>query len=572
MNEYKEKIDSYLDSKKEEMLEDLKTLVRINSQKGAAKEGMPFGEGPAAALSAARQMMEQYGLCVRNYENYVVTGDLKATDQTGEYQRSDGCICSMDGFSLRLNDSASKVVLQPEEKEGNGAADSQKGLDILAHLDVVPVTEDWTVTQPFEPKIVEDRIYGRGTADDKGPAIAALYALRAIRELAIPMKKGVRLILGSDEECGSGDLKYYYGIEKEAPYTFTPDADFPVINIEKGRLEARFHTEYGDTGSTASETAMQAEKDAQKSQAALADTGASRGMASGRRASGVRVLSLKSGDKANVVPGRAVLVLEGLSETIVRQASDETTNETGVIFEIEKLDDGGFGSGNHSAENLLLVNARGQAAHASTPQEGKNALTATLRLIKKLAAEKVFSCDGADAAGLDVLLALERLFPYEDTCGKTLGIYREEEQSGAVTLCFSILDYQPGHVCGAFDARLPIGCDEENTKQPVMKAFAENGIQMEDVPMTRPHCVPGDSDFVRILLDSYETYTGIKGEPLSTGGGTYVHGLERGVAFGCMTPDVDNHMHGDDEFMVIDTLMMSAKIFADAIIRICNEL
>ncbi len=77
---------------------------------------------------------------------------------------------------------------------------------------------------------------------------------------------------------------------------------------------------------------------------------------------------------------------------------------------------------------------------------------------------------------------------------------------------------------------------------------------------------------MKTLLGSYERYTGIKGEPLSTGGGTYVHYLDRGVAFGCMTPDVDNHMHGDDEFMVIDTLLMSAKIFADAMIKICNDL
>ena len=185
---YKEKIDSYLDSKREEMLEDLMHLVRINSQKGEAKEGMPFGEGPAKVLAEAEALMKKYGLLTKNYENYVVTGDFS-------------------------------------EKE--------KELDVLAHLDVVPVTDDWTVTKPFEPKIVDGRIYGRGTADDKGPAIAVIYALRAIKELGIPMEKSVRLILGSDEECGSGDLKYYYSIEKEAPCSFTPDADFPLINIEK---------------------------------------------------------------------------------------------------------------------------------------------------------------------------------------------------------------------------------------------------------------------------------------------------------------------------------------------------
>ena len=88
--------------------------------------------------------------------------------------------------------------------------------------------------------------------------------------------------------------------------------------------------------------------------------------------------------------------------------------------------------------------------------------------------------------------------------------------------------------------------------------------------MKAPHCVPGDSDFVKTLLSSYERYTGVKGQPMSTGGGTYVHNLERGVAFGCGMEGVDNHMHGDDEFMEIDTLLMSAKIFADAIVKLCS--
>lgn len=99
----------------------------------------------------------------------------------------------------------------------------------------------------------------------------------------------------------------------------------------------------------------------------------------------------------------------------------------------------------------------------------------------------------------------------------------------------------------------------------------EAGLVMEEGPMTPPHHVPGDSLFVQTLLGSYEAYTGIKGEPLAIGGGTYVHGLERGVAFGCMIPEVDNHMHGDDEFMDIDMLIMSTKIFADVIVKLCKK-
>ena len=197
--EYKEKLDAWIDAHREEMIEDLKTLVRINSIRGEAKEGMPYGEGPAAVIAAMQKLMESYGLSVTNYENYCVTGDL---DGAGE-----------------------------------------KALDILAHLDVVPVSEDWTVTKPFEPLVVGDRIYGRGTCDDKGPGVAALYAVRAVKELGFPLKRGVRLVYGSDEECGSSDLEYYYSKEKEAEYTFSPDADFPLINIEKARLSKTFCAE-----------------------------------------------------------------------------------------------------------------------------------------------------------------------------------------------------------------------------------------------------------------------------------------------------------------------------------------
>lgn len=467
---YREKIDAYIESKKEEMIQDMMDLCQIDSQKTAAKEGMPYGEGPAKALAAASALMEKYGFAVKNYDNRVVTGDFSS---------------------------------------------AEKKLDILAHLDVVPVTEDWTMTQPFEPKVIGDRVYGRGTADDKGPAIAALYALRAIKDLGLPMEKSVRLILGSDEECGSSDLAYYYSVEEEAPYSFTPDADFPLINMEKGRLAPKFSADF----------------------------------MSGLVLPGV--ISFDAGSKVNVVPQRAEFVTAGLEADVVRKCADEVTAATGVEFVIDQDEKGN-----------LVVKARGMAAHASTPQEGKNALTASLKLIAGLPL--------ADSEGHRALKALNELLPYEDVNGVKLGIYREEAVSGKVTVAFSILHYTPVSVTGEFDCRLANGCNEENTCEPLKVLFAEKNMKLEG-EFVEPHYVPGDSWFVRTLLDSYTRYTGKTGEPMSTGGGTYVHELKRGVAFGCMLEGVDNHMHGDDEFMEISTLVMSAKIFADAVIKICNS-
>jgi succinyl-diaminopimelate desuccinylase len=88
--------------------------------------------------------------------------------------------------------------------------------------------------------------------------------------------------------------------------------------------------------------------------------------------------------------------------------------------------------------------------------------------------------------------------------------------------------------------------------------------------MFPPHHVPADSPFVQTLLRAYERYTGKKGECLYDGGGTYVHNLKNGVAFGGVMPGTENNMHGADEFMVIEELLSSVKIYAQVIIDICS--
>ena len=148
----------------------------------------------------------------------------------------------------------------------------------------------------------DGKIYGRGTADDKGPAIAALYAMRAVKELGIPLKKNVRLILGTDEECGSSDIEYYYSKEPEAPMTFSPDIEYPVVNVEKGRLPGHFTMNF------------------EVSEALP------------------RLVSLKCGTKINVVPGKAKAVVEGFEDGVLETAAKAAEEKTGVHFTMEAKD------------------------------------------------------------------------------------------------------------------------------------------------------------------------------------------------------------------------------------------
>ena len=99
-------------------------------------------------------------------------------------------------------------------------------------------------------------------------------------------------------------------------------------------------------------------------------------------------------------------------------------------------------------------------------------------------------------------------------------------------------------------------------------AFEGKGFTVEAVQGPAHH-VSADSPFIRTLLARYEEYTGLKGECLSTGGGTYVHNIPGGVAFGCTLPGFDTHLHSTDERVKVSDLMLSARLFAHIIIDLC---
>ena len=119
-----------------------------------------------------------------------------------------------------------------------------------------------------------------------------------------------------------------------------------------------------------------------------------------------------------------------------------------------------------------------------------------------------------------------------------------------------------------FDARTPI-CATEEKLSILEQRLAEAGYTLNG-HITAPHYVPEDSPFVQTLLRCYEKVTGKEGYCIAIGGGTYVHDVPNGVAFGCSVPGVDNHLHGPDEFIEVDVLLESGMIFANAIVELCR--
>jgi succinyl-diaminopimelate desuccinylase len=176
----------------------------------------------------------------------------------------------------------------------------------------------------------------------------------------------------------------------------------------------------------------------------------------------------------------------------------------------------------------------------------------------------------AECPQMDVVKKAAEILPHGDVNGTTLGVDMEDELSGRLTLAFTLLEITADHFDGQFDARVPICGNEKNVLGVLKENFLKAGFTLHNKDMVKPHHVSSDSDFVRTLLKCYEAYTGLEGKCMSTGGGTYVHNLKNGVAFGACMPGTDTHMHGADEFAVIDELVASAKIFAQAIVELCS--
>ena len=428
-------IRKYLESHKQEIIDLLAELVAIPSIQGKAEEGAPFGREPARALEVMLKKCSEAGFKVDNVENYAGSADIN---------------------------------------------DLPAELAVLTHLDVVPVGSGWT-TDPFvlryEPDT--DKLIGRGAIDDKGPAVAAFFAAKALKDLGIPLKKGVRIIFGTNEENGSADLAYYRKKRELPPMVFTPDGEYPLINAEKGMLRVYFSSDFDDE----------------------------------------EILEIQAGTVINAVPQFCTVTMN----------SDEG-EPVEAVYE-------------------------GVSAHASTPDKGENAITQFL---------------DSYSGGNILLCGLAELFPHGEFSGKSCGLGFSDELSGDMTCLLSMLNTENGRIYGGIDIRFPLDRTKAEISGIICDALENAGFDIDSCDGVEPHCTDENSTFVQTLLKTYERVTGDKGRCIAIGGGTYVHEIEGGVAFGAEFPNEDGHMHSPDEFITVSNLLKNAEIMAEAMSELCR--
>ena len=452
-----ETVSRLLDAYRAEFTEKLREWVRIPSVQGEAEDGAPFGREVRHMLDTAEADAKAMGFPVRDFDGY-------ACDIT--------------------------LGSRPEM------------IAVLGHLDVVPAGDGWNYP-PFGAEMDGTRIYGRGTSDDKGPALASLYAMRAIREAGIPLKKSIRLILGCNEETDWKDMEWYSAHAEIPAVGFSPDASFPVINTEKAIIHLRF---------TAPETGI-----------------------------GLQVAEMATGERPNVIPGECTAVVRGGEELAGKVR--EWSREKNLPVTAEVVPEG------------VRITAEGIPGHSAYPEGRRNAIGMMICLLRDLGAEgplKVL----ADAVGMT-----------HD--GSGLGCACSDEVSGPLTCNMGILHLKDGAWTGTLDMRCPVNAD-----LPALRDAAKAhlpGFEVETLEMKPAHHVPADSELVTQLLAAYEEETGLPGETIATGGGTYAKVLSQGVAFGATFPDDEDLAHQANEYADVDRLVTAAKIYANALIRLAGE-
>jgi len=483
--------------RQEALMRDLSSLLAIPSVKDLSTSGpdAPLGTESARALRYVLDLAQQHGLQVVNHEGIV--GFAAYGGEDGRY-------------------------------DAKGTADGGKPEDyiaVLSHVDVVPATGDWT-SPPFAPEIRDGRLYARGAVDDKGPTIAALYGLLIVKELGLPLRHQVRLIIGTDEETGMNCMEAYNRYEHPPLAGFTPDADFPIVHAEKGQVNTRMTLRFGTDHEGHS---------ASKSGAAL------------------NLRAFRSGTAANMVPDAAEAIVDGSRETLDALAAAFNAHCADRVLE------GGY---EVTESGEIILRMKGKSAHGMVPEHGNNA---GLRLLEFLSAHAFTGLDARFIRGAVDLLAA-------DTAGEALGIASRDEATGALTVNVGLLQYDPDAQEGYFhlNIRFPSCTTGEQIVDTLSARMAPYGFELSP-PIIKPsHLVPADHPMIRALQNIYTEQTGEEATLLSTGGGTYACKLPNCVAFGPLFPGELDTAHQPDESIGIDSLLKSATIYARAIYELAN--
>lgn len=456
-------------ARKEELIQELQQLIQIESVKDENNfsDIMPFGAGPKAALEFMLKKGREQGMTTKNVDH-----------MAGHIEMGQG-----------------------EELVG-----------VLCHVDVVPAGDiaSWTYP-PFEGQVADGKLFGRGAIDDKGPTMAAWLAMKLINDAKIPLKKRVRMIIGTDEESGFQCVTRYFEKEEMPTIGFAPDADFPLINAEKGIAHLTFSSKE-------------------------------------KRSGDEQLLSFYAGNRTNMVPDEATATLK-YAEKSTSGNFLKYLKENGVEGTFTKNDNG------------IIIVVKGKSAHAMEPEKGRNAAVYLAKFLQNVVETK------QSKAFVDFIV---RVFD-NDHSGKALDFQFEDAMSGPTTLNPGIVTFDACCASIEVSMRYSVTYPFEEKITKVQALLQHEAFTLDVVSNSVPHYVSEEDELVQILLQVYRKYSNDYSKPLSTGGGTYARVMKKGVAFGMLFPGELDVAHQADEFVDIDNLIKATAIYAEAIVNLATN-
>ena len=480
------KIKEYLQKNKDEAIQTLKSLISINSVQSdpvTAPDGevYPFGQGVEDAFRHLLGIAEENGFTV----------------------------CDVDHYGGHIEWKGEKLSEEGEK------VPADETLGILAHLDTVPVGEGWD-HGPFSGDIEDGYIWGRGSIDDKGPLVANFYAMKALKEAGYVPSKNIRLILGLDEETNWIGMDHYFSKEPKPDFGYSPDADFPVLNGEKGIMSFKIAAKLGHT-----------------------------------TVKGLELRKLSGGTAVNMVPAQARAVVNDPDLKMydrIREMAEQYEMTTGHTLGI------------HRMGKSLEITAKGKAAHGSVPEEGINAISVLIGFLGQL------NFINEDLCGF---------FDFYNACigmttdGSKIGCAMADEPSGALSMNPGLVDYDGKAVSVTCDVRYPVTHSSEEVYSLMMPKIDEYGLGVLKGEDRAPIYFDPDSPLIKTFMDCYRDSTGdMESKPLVIGGGTYARTCDNMAAFGAMFPGDLQLEHQPNERLSVDRFNQIMDIYAEAIYKL----
>ncbi len=468
----------YIDDNQSQIINTLIELVKIDSvgsEPVVSKEGMkyPFGAGVQEAFDFMINKGKEFDFEAVNIDNY--------------------------GGHLEF-----------------GVGDEIVG--ILGHLDVVPAGDFWDCP-PFGAVEKDGYIYGRGTTDDKGPVVAAMYAMHALKQCGFVPDRRIRLILGLDEETNWEGMNYYNKHVEDVTFGFTPDADFPIIFGEKGIIQF--------------DLARKFKKNENK---------------------GLEISRMEGGNAANMVCDKVKVVL----------ISDDPDKYADIKEHIKAFkEETKYTVTYKGVGKSLEITFDGISAHGANPHLGLNAISIAMKFLKDI--------NLTNEEQNDFINIYNEHIGFEIN-GKSLGIYRNDVNSGDLSLNVGKVKVNRQMGSLTIDSRYPITCNEEEVYDSLQDILLKYDMGIVKGKSQGPVYMDKESNLIKTLCNVYSENTGdFESKPITIGGGTYARSMSNIVAFGAAFPDDEDRMHQKNERISKDRLIQLTKIYADAIMRISQS-